>query len=211
MIDWQLPKTDLYFRKILQKSPEGFELDHLDFALQHCKQFRVAVDGGAHIGTWSVALAKRFQLVYAFEPAQDTFNCLALNTKHIYNVVRSRRALGEHDSHCLVKDDILRPGNSGARIVEWDVGFGNNNAQGVALDSYVFEDVDFIKLDVEGGELLALKGATETIARYKPTIMIECKKFDPPRHGGPEQAILFLKELGYKHVGGVNNDWVFVI
>ena len=36
------------------------------------------------------------------------------------------------------------------------------------------DKVDLIKIDVEGCELDVLKGATETLARFKPVIFFEC-------------------------------------
>jgi len=50
------------------------------------------------------------------------------------------------------------------------------------LDSYGFEDVDIIKVDVEGSELWVLEGAIETIKKYHPLVQVElrdahCKRF----------------------------------
>jgi FkbM family methyltransferase len=50
------------------------------------------------------------------------------------------------------------------------------------LDSYGFEDVDIIKIDVEGSELWVLEGAVNTIDKYQPTVQVElrdthCKRF----------------------------------
>jgi FkbM family methyltransferase len=46
----------------------------------------------------------------------------------------------------------------------------------VSIDSYVAENkiekVDFIKMDIEGAEPYALKGATETIRKHKPNLAI---------------------------------------
>tara|TARA_B100000902_G_scaffold331216_1_gene328543 strand:+ start:425 stop:1471 length:1047 start_codon:yes stop_codon:yes gene_type:complete len=41
------------------------------------------------------------------------------------------------------------------------------------IDSYNFEDVDAIKIDVEGSELLVIKGAKETIDRCRPSVQVE--------------------------------------
>jgi FkbM family methyltransferase len=41
------------------------------------------------------------------------------------------------------------------------------------LDSYNFEDVDAIKIDVEGSELLVVQGAKDTIDRCRPSVQVE--------------------------------------
>ena len=41
------------------------------------------------------------------------------------------------------------------------------------LDSYNFKDVDAIKIDVEGSELLVIEGAKETIDRCRPSVQVE--------------------------------------
>ena len=50
------------------------------------------------------------------------------------------------------------------------------------LDSFGFENVDLIKIDIEGSELFALQGATQTISKYTPVVQVElrdthCKRF----------------------------------
>lgn len=206
-LKWKLPEGDTYFRPILDASPLGFELDHLEFALKHVKQFRTAIDGGAHIGTWTRAMSKRFQQVVAFEPAKDSFFCLQSNLRGVPNVISFCGALGEVSGKCIVHDDPTRVGNSGSRTIE-------PNAEGktalLSLDDFKLQFVDFLKLDVEGHEIFALKGAVNTIKQWGPTILVECKKFVPPRHGGPEVVVQFLTDLGYKEVGGIRNDRVFV-
>ena len=51
------------------------------------------------------------------------------------------------------------------------------------IDSYNFEDVDAIKIDVEGSELLVMQGAKDTIKRCRPSVQVEivpkqCNLFD---------------------------------
>ena len=53
---------------------------------------------------------------------------------------------------------------------------GTETVKITTLDAYVREkdlrSVDFIKLDVEGGELDVLRGAATTIARFKPILAL---------------------------------------
>ena len=58
------------------------------------------------------------------------------------------------------------------------------------LDSYQFEDVDIIKIDVEGYELLVLEGATTTISRNRPIIQIECVEIQPRAFGRTIQELM---------------------
>ena len=41
------------------------------------------------------------------------------------------------------------------------------------IDSYNFKDVDAIKIDVEGSELLVIEGAIDTIDRCRPSVQVE--------------------------------------
>ena len=66
------------------------------------------------------------------------------------------------------------------------------------VDSYNFQDVGFIKIDVEGYEKFVLEGAQQTIARCRPTIQLEivanqCRKFG---YWG-EDMIEWIRSLDY--------------
>lgn len=216
MIKWRLPEADTYFGPMLKATPDGFELDHLHYALQHVRRFTTAIDGGAHVGTWTSAMSSVFKSVIAFEPARDTYDCLASNISSLQNVRAYRVALGSFNGTCVMEDDPTRVGNTGSRTVG-SLNGGTGDTPMAALDSFVqdlpadLQDIGFLKLDLEGYEIEALKGAVDTIQRCSPTILVECKKFNPPRYGGPEVVIKFLTEqLGYRQVGGVRNDQVFV-
>lgn len=205
-MNWKLPEADTYFGPILAKTPEGFEIDHLDYALRFCKNFRTAIDGGAHIGTWTVHLARLFQKVVAYEPADDTFECLAHNTAHLPNVTAIRGALGFVNTYGTMVDDPTRVGNTGSRMVRpSEDGFPIRR-----LDSEKFPlPVDLLKLDLEGSEFLALDGARGLLARDRPVLIVEHKEFKPPRCGGVWAVQNLLRELCYQEVGRKRNDAVY--
>jgi len=58
------------------------------------------------------------------------------------------------------------------------------------LDSYAFEDVDIIKIDTEGYELLVLEGAKDTIDRNRPIVQIECVEIQPRAFGRTIQELM---------------------
>jgi FkbM family methyltransferase len=76
------------------------------------------------------------------------------------------------------------------------------------LDDYAFTEVDFIKIDVEGHELAVIRGATETIEREHPVLMIEIEQ----RHlrecaiGDVFQEILALGYSGSFFLKGRHHD-----
>ena len=200
---WALPDVDNYFQTTLK--PEGFEIDHLLEALKFCRKFDTAIDGGAHIGTWTVCMSHRFRRVISFEPASDTFACLVRNALSV-NAELNHAALGPVSGRCTLIDDPMRIGNTGARVTF----YGAGDIPVIAIDDLGLSDLDFLKLDLEGCELSALRGALKTIERCKPTIMVECKEFNPPRNGGVAATKDHLQSLSYKEVGGIRNDKVFV-
>jgi hypothetical protein len=61
-----------------------------------------------------------------------------------------------------------------------------------ALDSFRFEQVDYIKIDVEGHEMAVLEGARDTLGRCRPWLVVEAL-------GGEQEKVrAFLAALGYR-------------
>lgn len=58
------------------------------------------------------------------------------------------------------------------------------------LDSYNFQDVDIIKIDVEGFEYDVLLGATDTVDRCRPVVQVEMVYGQPHRFGHTVHEIL---------------------
>ena len=81
----------------------------------------------------------------------------------------------------------------------------------LTVDSLNLPSLGFLKLDLEGGEYLALQGARETIEKYRPVIFVECKKGMSARFGNEFNApLLFLQELGAREVKRMHADHVLV-
>ena len=77
------------------------------------------------------------------------------------------------------------------------------------LDSFNFSNVDYIKIDVEGHELKVLKGATNTIKKYNPLIIMEENGSAVLwKKGKSNEAIDYLLSLNYKIVDKWKNDYI---
>jgi FkbM family methyltransferase len=179
------PESDKHF---IGRDPAKYQRQIYDLALNYVTGRGTAVDIGAHVGIFTRRMEEDFQTVHSFEPEPDNFRCLSQNCKTatLHNV-----ALFE----CYTVGKMINPrhDNSGA----WEF-MPVGNVQGVPLDSFELENVDLIKIDVQGSEEPVLIGAKETLARCRPVLIVE----NPHK----EQ----LKELGYKMVKCVNKDGVFV-
>jgi len=72
------------------------------------------------------------------------------------------------------------------------------------LDSYNFKDVDAIKIDVEGSELLVIEGAKETIDRCRPSVQVEIVPKQCTRTGHEQQDLYdFFADRDYVCVSAV--------
>lgn len=128
----------------------------------------IVIDGGVCDGGTTVRFLEMGYRVYGFE--MDSINYeTARQVAEAKNFIVENFGLGSYN-HLMTYKHMPNPGAS--RLDSE----GSETAQIVTLDSYVREknlpSVDFLKLDVEGAELDVLKGATTSIARYKPILAL---------------------------------------
>ena len=125
------------------------------------------IDGGSYDGGTCMRFVERGFKVYGFEPDKNIFGHAAQIAKE-KNFVMENLGLGSH-KHTATYLPLM----NGATHLDAQ---GSETAQIITLDEYVREKnlprVDFIKLDVEGAELDALRGAITAIARFKPILAI---------------------------------------
>jgi len=204
---WLLPKTDRHFPQYLASAPkvEGrrmYQPQHIQATLEICRGRRVAVDVGAHVGFWSYYLALAFQSVHAFEPADLFAFCFERNVR-AKNVVLHRVALGEEEASVQIETVA---DNTGATHV---VPAAQGGVRMRRLDDYKLENVDLLKVDVEGYERHVLAGARETLGRCKPVVIVEQKDF-ASRYGEERFAAAdLLRSLGAEQLGQVVQDLIF--
>jgi FkbM family methyltransferase len=175
-----------------------------------------AIDGGANIGVHSIEWARRMYgwgNVLSFEAQEIVYYALAGNLA-INNCLNARAkltALGESVGRIIIpQPDYYSPGSFGSlelRELENTLSVGQEVSydpkKGVAvpmisIDSLELERVDFIKIDVEGMEMDVLKGATETLKRCAPVLLVETLKSDA------KTIRAFLASVGYADFYTVN-------
>jgi FkbM family methyltransferase len=155
----------------------------------------VVADVGAHIGVVTVLMAGLCPKghVYAFEPVAENHAHLTANivANQVDNVTALRAAVFDTDGEITLEYDAAYPGGS-------HVGLGGAVVESIRFDSWArreqLDRLDLVKLDVEGVELAVLGGATETMRRFRPMLVVECNPVALHRFGGTDYAA-FLRRL----------------
>ncbi len=171
--------------------------------------FDVGANRGYYTLLFSHLVGGRGQ-VHAFEPIPPTFKALSLSIasgKRFNNVRLNRVAVGDHAGTA----ELYMPGQDDGQASLRKHSFGSwknvsristFECQAVRLDDYTstrpLNHLDFIKCDVEGAELLALKGATKTLLRFAPILFLEvCGNWTANFDYSPVEIVRYLRELGY--------------
>lgn len=188
-----------------------YQIRKLRAALEHVKQFRVAVDVGAHCGLWSMQLVKRFEHLHAFEPVEEHRACYLKNLAGQENIDLYGCGLGAKSGFVSIKTEPTSSGDS--RVAAFaDSMTESANAPRIplkTLDSFEFPIVDFIKIDTEGYELMVIQGAEQTIKRCRPTMIVEQKGHGMQYFGfRKEEAVELLESWGMKRVANMAGDWI---
>lgn len=144
----------------------------------------VCIDAGANIGLTSIYMATcgKNVSVYAFEPSPVTVRHLInnLNQNDIYNVTVVPVGLG--DERGFVKFIDMPNFGAGSHVKAASdhpgaIGIDSIAIKMETLDNFLrktsFERMDLLKIDTEGYELNVLRGAIDSIKKFRPLIIIE--------------------------------------
>ncbi|PMP70800.1 MAG: hypothetical protein C0176_00285 [Mesoaciditoga sp.] len=132
----------------------------------------IVLDVGVYVGDTSFWFRKYVGengKVYAFEPSSYNFKILEENVKQnkVKNIFPRKMALSDKETILSLKGT----GVGGALSLT-----GDEKVKVTTIDKFVEDQkidcVDFIKMDIEGAELGALKGGENTIKKFKPKLAI---------------------------------------
>lgn len=158
-----------------------------------------AVDIGAWYGPWTRRLRRLADRVVAIEPN----DVLARSVENAFPEVRVIRAVA---SDRVGTAELFLP-DEGPTVGTSSLESGTGRAitvQRVTIDGLDLQDVRFMKIDVEGHELPALRGAAETIHRDGPVLLIEVEERIQP----VEPIIDLLGEWGYHGYVMPERQWI---
>lgn len=173
--------NDIYIGKSLRNYGE-YSKGEMDLFRKIVQKNMVVVEGGANIGAHTVGLSQMLGpagRLYAFEPQRIVFQTLCANLalNSCANVYAYQAALGAHGGNTLVPDlSPETPNNFGGFSLR-DQSHGERTPLRT-IDELGLTACNLLKLDIEGMEVEALKGASRTVQTCRPTIFVENDRRD---------------------------------
>jgi FkbM family methyltransferase len=167
---YQLAFRYLYLKKFNKLDEEMFYVSKL---LKNKRRF---LDIGANVGIYSYHFRNTFKNIDAFEPLNEITHRLQSTQNQslkVHNVALSNKS-GELQFHIpSINGKTFPPlaslekrdGKCEVRTVKVDT-----------VDSYDFDDVDLVKIDVEGHEKYVIEGARKVIEKNMPILIIEIEQ-----------------------------------
>lgn len=182
------------------------------------------IDGGANIGMFTLGMARLSQFtveVHAIEPQRHVFQMLNANValNSLNHVFTYQNVLGETSGETLLVAmpdpdvsanfgafEVLAPAqNSDCDVTSF---LRPEAIRSLAIDDLGLDDCALLKLDVEGMELAALKGARRLLANTRPILFFERHKTD---YDGVKAFLgsfgYALLELPERNVFGFRREW----
>jgi FkbM family methyltransferase len=173
----------------------------------------VVIDGGANIGEITMAVAKgvgESGKVFAFEPVKEFAEHLrehvAVNQFHNVEVSECGLSFEPGEAEIFISDAPYRDGthNDGlGSLFRRENSLGMTNVIPITtLDAFIssncVDQVDLVKLDIEGSELNALKGGINMLRKFAPALIIEVGEVTCQTAGYEMlDLISFVREFGY--------------
>jgi FkbM family methyltransferase len=192
----------------------NYQKTNREAAYKYVKDWRRALDVGASVGIFARDFATRFEEVVAFEPMPLVRECLAAN------VPANVRIEGYAVADKPAKFDMYRSGSAGGafitnhpQVVPPDSPLKSGRTVEVearTLDSFEFDFVGLIKMDIQGAEYPALIGARETILRHRPVLLIEEKPFNAQSAAFVQKTSELLISYGLSPKEKAQGDRIYV-
>ncbi len=194
---------DIGWRIILQGTYEPFVLDAL---LKHIQPDDVCADIGANIGIFTVLLARQAHRghVHAFEPLEHNASMLRINAEvnGVNNYTLHSQVVS--DTNGVIEFAIAEDGAySSIRHTGRKPLMRTGLVEATRLDTFVASldrPIDVVKIDVEGAELLVLRGAGDVLrSDHAPRVILAeaCAENSRAYGYAPGDLIEFMRECSY--------------
>jgi len=178
-----------------------------ELVLKILKPGNVAVDVGAHVGYYTLLfrrLVGPYGRVYAFEPSPEFFNVLVKNliVNSFTDVVAVQAAVAD----CCGNKGFYHVLGGGSSLYKRMDGANMISVRVTTLDTFFSQlnwpKIDLVKMDIEGAEYAALKGAKELVRRNDSlNMLVELNPSTLEAAGvTPREFLELLMEMGFRQI-----------
>lgn len=172
--------------------------------LENIKAGDVILDIGANNGYYSLLAANKAGnngSVFAFEPDENNIKLLKKNIvlNKITNIKVEEVAVADKNGSIQFSSNSIHTGKS---TIVVDEKVNSKTVRGITLDSFIKnKKINVIIMDIEGAELLALKGAKKTVLKNDLTLFFEYNPKSIKSFGyKPNELIKYIYELGFNSI-----------
>lgn len=163
-----------------------------------CKNDKISLDIGSLWGGYAIEMRKFSSKVYCFEPNIKNVEFLFATFKNDKKIEIKNLAVSDQSGVLQFRVPIKSPGNATIEPQNRLEGFNDiatYDVKVIAIDDLQMKNIGFVKIDIEGHELSALKGMGKTLMDQKPNLLVEIEN----RHydGAIVKVWQYLERIGY--------------
>lgn len=188
------------------KNNQIFEPDIYHTAKKLIRPGTVALDVGSNFGQMAILMAKHVGdngMVHAFEADPFVYGILCKNIEsNQARVTPHSGAVHSASGKTLYFPEQEFTPTSHQSYGSFGIDYAHNTGrpiQTIALDDIDYGlPVSFVKIDIQGGDLFALKGMTKLIDRYRMPILFEYEySFEISQNLCFQEYVDFVRDIGY--------------
>lgn len=187
------------------KTGRRFDEAILDVAKSFVLPNSIILDIGANYGQMAIEFSKiaNNTTVFAFEAQQLVFAVLEKNIaiNNIKNIIPFYNAVYDVNDREFIFPipDLVRFPSYGSYGLDLNAKSGSP-IKSITIDSLKFDrSISFMKIDIQGSDLAAMRGAINTIAEHKMPIIFEYEEqFQQDFNTSFQDYVDFVDKIGYK-------------
>lgn len=192
-----------------------FDKEVVDVASKFIKQGTSVLDVGANFGQMSMLFSELVGgdgdgRVYSFDADDFVFEILKKNitaNKREHVIIPFFGAVHDKMNEILFfpVQDFEKFGTYGSYGIDYNTSTGRQ-VKSLTIDSLdIQEPISFMKIDIQGGDLQAMRGAVKTIERNKMPILFEYEyQFEEKFDLNFQEYVDFVSAIGYKFAKVIN-------
>ena len=189
-----------------------------EVAKRYIKPGTTVLDVGSNFGQMAVLFSKLVGdegVVHAFEADDFVYSVLMKNiAENSQNIISYFGAVHNRRDETLFfpVQDFERFSTYGSYGIDYVYGKGRP-VKSIMIDDLDFEKpVSFMKIDIQGGDLLAMQGAIKTIAKYKMPIVFEYEYlFEEELNLSFQEYVDFVRTINYRFKNVINGNNFLIV